>query len=152
MYTFSGVKNWLLLYFSVKTKSSVCHNFLNICIIFASRSRWRSEYKPGSSPEPLALNAPLFTWSVQWLLLQCATALQRFMEQTLWSRLHWAHWYFTHFKLFYFPNIIGLVQRLVRFVMHTERKPCTERFNMNTCIVTPLKYICMHCNILYMFM
>ncbi len=57
------------------------------------------------------------------LLLQCAAALQRCMEQTLWSRLRcWAqwHWYFTHFKLFYFPNIIGLVRRIVRFVMRTE--------------------------------
>ncbi len=36
----------------------------------------------------------------------------------------WAqwHWYFTHFKLFYFPNVIGLVQRIVRFVMRTEPK------------------------------
>ncbi len=30
--------------------------------------------------------------------------------------------YFTHLKLFYFPNVIGLVQRIVRFVMHTEPK------------------------------
>ncbi len=30
--------------------------------------------------------------------------------------------YFTHFKLFYFPNVIGLVQRIVRFVMRTELK------------------------------
>ncbi len=30
--------------------------------------------------------------------------------------------YFTHFKLFYFPNVIGLVQRIVRFVMRTEPK------------------------------
>ncbi len=36
------------------------------------------------------------------------------------------------YSLFYFPNVIGLVQR----------KPHTERFNMNTCyIVTPLIYI-----------
>ncbi len=36
----------------------------------------------------------------------------------------WAqwHWYFTHFKLFYFPNVIGLVQWIVRFVMRTEPK------------------------------
>ncbi len=96
------LRNWLLLYFSMKTKSSVRYHFLNIRIIFAARSR---EYKPGSSPEPLALKAPLFTWSVQWLLLQCAAALQRCMEQTIWRRLHcWAQWYFTHFKLFYFPN------------------------------------------------
>ncbi len=89
-----------------------------------SHSCWHGEYKPGSSPEPLALKAPLFTWSVHWLLLLSAAALQRCIEQTLWSRCCWAqwHWYSTHFKLFYFPNIIGLVQRIVRFVMRTEPK------------------------------
>ncbi len=30
--------------------------------------------------------------------------------------------YFTHFNLFYFPNVIGLVQQIVRFVMCTEPK------------------------------
>ncbi len=30
--------------------------------------------------------------------------------------------YFTHFKLFYFPNVIGLVQWIIRFVMRTEPK------------------------------
>ncbi len=111
-------RNWPLLNFSVKTNSSICYHFLNIRIIFCralhvpSRSCRQYEYKPGSTPEPLALKAPLITWSVQWLLLQCAAALQRCMEQTLWSRLRcWGHWYFTHFKLFYFPNIIGLVLR-----------------------------------------
>ncbi len=67
----------------------------------------------------------LFTWSVQWLLLLCSVALHHCTEQTLWSRLRcWAqwHWYFTQFKLFYFPNIIGLVQQSVQFVMHTEPK------------------------------
>ncbi len=28
----------------------------------------------------------------------------------------------THFKLFYVPDVIGLVQQLVWFVMHTEPK------------------------------
>ncbi len=28
----------------------------------------------------------------------------------------------TRFKRFYFPNVIGLVQRIVRFVMRTEPK------------------------------
>ncbi len=49
--------------------------------------------------------------------------------------------YFTHFKLFYFQNVIGLVQRIVRFVCVPNRKPRTERFNTNTRIVTPLIYI-----------
>ncbi len=47
--------------------------------------------------------------------------------------------YTSHFKLFYFPNVIGLVQGIVRFVIAPNRKPRTERFN--TRIVTPLKYI-----------
>ncbi len=149
MFTFSGF-NWLLLYFSVKTNSSVRYHFLNIHIVFSTRSRscWHGEYKPGFTSEPLALKASLFTWSVQWLLLQCAAALQRCMEQTLWSRLRcWAqcHWYFTHFKLFYFPNIIGLVQRIVRFVMRTEPKALYQirtLFNTNIRIVTPLVYMC----------
>ncbi len=41
----------------------------------------------------------------------------------VWSRRFGAaqwHRYFTHFKIFHFPNIIGLVQRTVRFVMRTE--------------------------------
>ncbi len=46
--------------------------------------------------------------------------------------------YYTHFKLFYFPNVIGLVQRIVRFILVPNRKPRTERFNTNTRIVTPL--------------
>ncbi len=49
--------------------------------------------------------------------------------------------YFKHFKLFYFTNVIGLVQRIVRFVCVPNRKPRTERFNTNTRIVTPLIYI-----------
>ncbi len=32
------------------------------------------------------------------------------------------HWYFTHFKLFYFPYVIGLVHRMVGFVMRSEPK------------------------------
>ncbi len=30
--------------------------------------------------------------------------------------------YFTHFKLVYFPNIIGLVKLIVQFVIRTEPK------------------------------
>ncbi len=52
--------------------------------------------------------------------------------------------YFTHFKLFYFPNLIRLVQRIVRFACVPNRKPRTERFNTNTRIVTPLVYVCMY--------
>ncbi len=44
------LRNWFLLYFSVKTKSFVCYHFLNIRIIFAvlrlpSRSCWHGEYQ-----------------------------------------------------------------------------------------------------------
>ncbi len=129
----------------MKTKSSVRYHFLSIRIILVARSLscLHEEYKPVSSPEPLALKALLFMWSVQWLLLQCAAALQRCMEQTLWSRLRcWAqwHWYFTHFKLFYFPNIIGLVRRIIRFVMRTKPKTSYRmvqyvyRYTPNICI------------------
>ncbi len=119
------LRNWLLLYFSVNHLSAI------ISSIFASflpcavrlRSCWHGEYKPQYSPniQPLTLKVPVFTWSVQWLLPQCVPRLCN----AVWSRLHcWAqwHWYFTQFKLFYFPNIIGLVQRIVRFVMRTEPK------------------------------
>ncbi len=34
--------------------------------------------------------------------------------------------YFTHFKLDYLPNVIGLVQRIVRSVMRTELKGSYE--------------------------
>ncbi len=41
-----------LLYFSLKTKSSVHHRFLNIRIIFAARcSHWYGEYKLGLYPK-----------------------------------------------------------------------------------------------------
>ncbi len=57
----------------------------------------------------------------------------------MWLRC-WAqwHWYFTHFKLFYFPNVLGLVQRIVRFIMRTELKASYRTVNTNTRIVTPL--------------
>ncbi len=118
-------RNWLLLYLAWKPNPLVrsfpqySQSFLPhaACTFALVLTR---EYKSGSSPEPLALKAPLITWSVQWLLLQCAAALQRCMEQTLcWSQ--W-HWYFSHFNLLYFPNIVGLIQRIVRFVMRTEPK------------------------------
>ncbi len=64
--------------------------FLNIRIIFSERLRvpsglcWHAVYKQALHPNrSLAVKAPLFTWSVQWLLLQCAAALQHCMEQTL---------------------------------------------------------------------
>ncbi len=44
----------------------------------------------------------------------------------------------SHTLSFYFPNVIGLVQRIVRFICVPNRKPCIERFNTNTRIVTPL--------------
>ncbi len=102
-------------YFTLVWKPNFCR-----MLRVPSRSCRHGEYTSGSSPGPLALKAPLITWSVQWLLLQCAAALQRCMEQTLcWSQ--W-HWYFSHFNLLYFPNIVGLIQRIVRFVMRTEPK------------------------------
>ncbi len=48
--------------------------------------------------------------------------------------------YFSHFKLFCFPNVIGLVQWIVRFVMRTEPKASYKQFN-TVSIVTPLVII-----------
>ncbi len=76
MFTISGLRSGLLFYFSVKTKSSVSHRFLNIRFILprAMRTftlmltRWVA-YKPGSTPEALALKAPLSLSSCnQWNL------------------------------------------------------------------------------------
>ncbi len=62
---------------------------------------------------------------------QCSDSCYNVLRlcNAVWSRRFGAgcvveqwHWYFTHFKLFYFPIIIGLVQRTVRFVMRTEQK------------------------------
>ncbi len=50
----------------------------------------------------------------------------------------------SHTLSFYFPNVIGLVQRIVLFICVLNRKPRTERFNTNTRIVTPLIYIYIH--------
>ncbi len=78
MFTISGLRSGLLFYFSVKTKSSVSHRFLNIRFILprATRTftlmltRWVT-CKPGSTPEALALKAPLHVISEIWLLLHC---------------------------------------------------------------------------------
>ncbi len=130
MFTFSGFKK-TDFYFTLAWKpnplSTIIYSVFALSLLRVALSRsclcwcWHDEYKQGSTPEPLALRVLLFTWSVQWLLLQCAAALQRCMEQTLWSRLRcWAQWdwYFTHFKLQRFQQ----VQRIVRFVMRTEPK------------------------------
>ncbi len=135
------------------------HNFCRALRIL-SRSCWHGEYKPGSRPEPLAVKAPLFTWSVQCLLLQCAAALQRCMEQTLWSRLRcWVQWhkYFTHFKLFYFPNIIELFQRIIRFVICTKLKASYRtvqyeyayRYTPNIYIYIYIYKLCRSCIIMF---
>ncbi len=50
-----------------------------------------------------------------------------------WAQWHWEHC-FTHFKLFYFPNVIGLdfpTNWIVRFECVPNWKPRTERFNKN---------------------
>ncbi len=91
MFTTSGLRSGLLRYFSLKTKSSVRHRFLNICIIFCPAhlctSAKRSEYKPGSTPEALSLMAPLFTWWVKSDSCYNVPRLgnKRCMKQTLWS-------------------------------------------------------------------
>ncbi len=121
MFTFSGFRKLTFtLAWKPNPPSAIISSIFASFLLHAGSSCWHGKYKPGSSPQPLTLKAPLVTWSVQWLLIQCAASLQHCMEQ----KLCWAQWhlYFTHFKLFYFPNIIGLVQRIVRFVMRTEPK------------------------------
>ncbi len=97
MFTFFGLRS-LLFYFSLKSKSSVRHRFLKIRVIFVTcgmHLRARTEVttypnpknKPGSTPEPLSLTAPLLTWSmksdscynVPWLCNMCC------LEKMLWS-------------------------------------------------------------------
>ncbi len=50
--------------------------------------------------------------------------------------------FFTHFKLFYFPNVIGLVQQIDWFVMRTEPKASyrTVQYEYVHRFVTPLIY------------
>ncbi len=115
------LRNWLLLYFSVKTKSLVHYHFLNIHIVFAVRCAY---------------------------LRACADAT-RINEALHPNRSHWKHlslrdqrndssWYnepdttlygadaLEHAALlsmlFYFPIIIWLVQWTFRFVMCSESK------------------------------
>ncbi len=61
-------------------------------------------------------------------------------DSTLLSAVAMRTLYFTHLKLFNFPNIV-LVQRIVRFVMRTVPKASYRTFNTNTRIVTPLLFI-----------
>ncbi len=126
-----GFKNWLF-FFTLSWKSnppsaiipSIFASFL------ASRSCWHREYQ--------ALPPNRSHW--KRLSLQCC------MEQMLWSRLRcWAqwHWYFLHFKLFYFPNIIGFVQRIIRFVMRTKPKASyrTVQYEYAYCYTPNIIYI-----------
>ncbi len=100
---------------SARPQSGILSGFAHmLCLTHPSKSR-------------LSLGRQHIACYVVWAALLSAVALR-----TL---------YFTHFKLFYFPNVIGLVQRIVRFVCVRNRKPRTERFNTNTRIVTPLVYM-----------
>ncbi len=111
-------------YFSVKTKSSVCYHFLKIHIIFAMRFVYIH-----ARADTASLNQALHPNRSHWKRLslrdQCNDSCYNVPRQMLWSWLRcWVqwHWYFTQFELFYFPNIIELVQRIIRFVMHTGPK------------------------------
>ncbi len=93
MFTFSGLRSSLLLYFSLKTKCSVRHRFLDICVIFAACCAHLCAFADAASINQTLhlkrsqLKAPLSLSSCnQWnlILLQCAVALQcsaRCMEQ-----------------------------------------------------------------------
>ncbi len=49
----------------------------------------------------------------------------------------------SHTLIFYFPNVIGVVQLVRFFLCVLNRMPRTERFNDNTHIVTPLICMCL---------
>ncbi len=126
-----GFKNGLF-FFTLAWKSNPPSAI--IPSIFASflpsRSCWHREYE--------ALPPNRSHW--KRLSLQCC------MEQMLWSRLrYWTqwHWYFLHFKLFYFPNIIGFVQRIIRFVMRTKPKASyrTVQYEYAYCCTPNIIYI-----------
>ncbi len=108
---------------SARPQSGILSSFAHmLCSTHPSKSR-------------LSLGRQHIACYVVWAALLSAVALR-----TL---------YFKHFKLFYFTNVIGLVQRIVRFVCVPNRKPRTERFNTNTRIVTPLIYI--YCIYIYIY-
>ncbi len=48
----------------------------------------------------------------------------------------------SHTLIFYFPNVTGVVQRLVWFVMRPEPKASYRTVHDNTHIVTPLICMC----------
>lgn len=56
-----------------------------------------------------------------------------------WVQWHWKH-DILHNSIctFYFLNVIGLVQQIVRFLMQTVLKASFQKVSTNMCIVTPL--------------
>ncbi len=113
-------------YFSVKTKSYVRDHFLNILIIFASGCAYLRACADTASINPNRSQWKRLSWRDQcndscYNVLRLCNGIVEHSGTDI-----------SHTKLFYFPNIIGLVQRIVRFVMRTKQ------FNTNFCIVTPL--------------
>ncbi len=96
------LRNWLLLYFSVKTKSSVHYNFLNIHIIFAAL-RIRAHADTASINQALHPNHS--HWKRLYLRDQCNDSCYNVPRlcNAVWSRRFGAG-----FKLFYFPNISNI--------------------------------------------
>ncbi len=112
----------------MKTKSCVRYNFLNIHIIFAARCTYLR-----ARADTASINQALHPNSSHWKCLslhdQCNDSCYnvRRLCNTVWSSLFGAGCVVERSgtdisHTFIFFNIIGLVQRIVRFVMRTEPK------------------------------
>ncbi len=130
------LKNWLLLYFSVKNKSSVCYHFLNIRIIFAMRCVYIHARADTASLNQ-ALHPNRSHWKHLSLRDQCNDSC--YNVPRLCNAVEW-HWYFTQFKLFYFPNIIELVQRNIIALYWTVQYEFAYRY-------TPINLIFIQCSL-----
>ncbi len=96
------LRNWLLLYISMKIIH--CHStyHFSYALHVPSRSCWRDEaLHPNRS---LAVKASLYVIGEVTLATMCCGSAATLYGAGCW--VQW-HWYFTHFKLFYFPIIIG---------------------------------------------
>ncbi len=115
------LRNWLLLYFSVKTKSSVRYNFLNILIVFAVRCSlvltWRVETRLFTRTARIE-SASLYVISAMTPATMCRSSATLYAAGCV---VECSGTDISHFKLFYFPNIIGLVQRtFLACIIHTH--------------------------------
>ncbi len=86
-----------------------CHAYL--CARADTASRNQALHPDRSHWKCLSLRDQCNDFCYNVLRLCNAVWSRRFEAGCIVERM-W-HWYFTHFKLFYFPNIIGLVQRII---------------------------------------